>query len=363
MPDANSPKDITRTTLAVLFVSALIVSTFLIVRPFLTAFLWATMIVISTWPLLLKLQATLWGKRGLATTCMIVALLLLLVIPLAWSVGALIGNIDKIAAFADTLAHRSIPPLPDWLTGIPVVGSKLSTSWQRIQSEGLAAQVSPYAGRILNSFAASIGSVGAMLFQFLLTVIIAGVLYMNGESVARGVRAFAYRLAGQSGENAAILAGNSVRGVAVGVVVTAIAQTAIAGFGLIISSVPGASIITAGVLVFCLAQLGPLLLMLPAVGWTYHTRGGVWAGVLLVVSLLAGTIDNFLRPVLIRKGADLPLVLILLGVIGGLISLGVMGIFVGPVILAVSFVLLKEWVSERPKSDALTVRLVPRDQP
>src|SRR5215472_8856269 len=112
MPESASAKDITRTTLAVLFVSALIVSTFLILRPFLTAFLWATMIVISTWPVLLKLQSMLWGKRGLATACMIVALLLLLVIPLAWSVGALIGNIDKIAAFVETVGHRTIPPLP-----------------------------------------------------------------------------------------------------------------------------------------------------------------------------------------------------------------------------------------------------------
>ena len=146
-----------------------------------------------------------------------------------------------------------------------------------------------------------------------------------------------------------------------GVVVTAIAQTVICAVGLLIVSMPAAALIAAGVLVLCLAQIGPFLLMLPAVVWTYYSRGVVWGSILLVFALIAGTMDNFLRPVLIRKGADLPITLILLGVIGGLIGLGVMGIFVGPVILAVTYDLLKEWVSSgsqpQPSAEAASAAL------
>lgn len=350
----NSTRDLTRTTLAVLFVGALIASTVWIMRPFLTALLWAAMIVISTWPILLWLQARLWGRRALATTCMIAVLLLVLVIPLSVSVGALVSNMSKTMVWVHSLREHPVPPLPHWLTALPVVGVKASAGWDRITSEGpdgLIANVLPYTDRILAWFASAVGGIGAMILQFLLTVIISGVLYTYGETAARGVRDFAHRLAGASGEKAAILAANSVRGVAVGVLVTAITQTAISGAGLLIVSVPATPVIAAAVLVFCLAQLGPILVMIPVVIWTYYTRDTFWAGLLLVFTLVAGAIDNFLRPVLIRRGADLPILLILAGVIGGMVGLGVMGIFVGPVILAVSYTLIQDWIASGPKSE------------
>jgi predicted PurR-regulated permease PerM len=141
-----------------------------------------------------------------------------------------------------------------------------------------------------------------------------------------------------------LLAAASIRGVAMGVVVTAIIQTLIAGTGIFIASVPGGMLLSAAVLILCLAQIGPGLAMLPAVIWKFYTSSAVSGFVLLAFMLVAGTIDNFIRPILIRKGADLPLLLIFAGVIGGVISLGIMGVFVGPVLLAVTYNLLEEWV-------------------
>ena len=351
MADRNPRPDLTRSTLAVLFVGALIASTIWIMRPFLTALLWAAMIVISTWPILRWLEAKLWGKRGLATTCLIIVLLLVLVIPLSLSVGALVENMGKVVVWVHSLKETPVPPLPHWLTSLPVVGAKASAFWEHATAEGpggVLTQIMPYTDRILAWFGRTLGGIGTMVLQFLLTVVICAVLYTNGETAARGVRSFAHRLAGSSGEKAAILAAASIRGVAMGVLVTAIAQTCISGAGLIIASVPATPLLAAAVLVFCLAQLGPLLVMIPAVIWVYYTRGPVWAGVLLVFALVAGTIDNFLRPILIRKGADLPILLILVGVIGGMIGLGVMGIFIGPVILAVSYVLMQDWIASEP---------------
>ena len=352
-------RDLTRTTLAVLFIAALIVATLWIVFPFVSAFLWATTIVVTTWPVLLRLQAKLWGKRGLATSVMVIALLLVLVIPIAFSVGTLVSNMGRISAAAASLKTFSLPPPPDWIGKIPFEGAKLSAAWQKLASEGpdgLAARVAPYAGKFLQWFASQIGGIGAMILQFLLTIIISAVLYVNGETAGRGVCSFATRLAGPHGERVAILAANSVRGVAMGVVVTAAVQALIAGIGMVAADIPGALLLAAATLILCLAQIGPLPLMIPVIVWRYHTGDTLRGTVILVFALLASTLDNFIRPVLIKKGANLPLLLIFTGVIGGVVSFGIMGIFVGPVILAVTYTLLGDWVANRnePEGDAVS---------
>jgi len=149
-----------------------------------------------------------------------------------------------------------------------------------------------------------------------------------------------------------VLAGRAVRGVALGVVVTALAQTAVSGIGLAVSGTPFAGPLTLLILALCIAQLGPTLVLVPAVIWMYGYGDHLWATVLLVFAIVAGTMDNVLRPILIKRGADLPLLLIFAGVIGGLLSVGVVGIFVGPVVLAVTYRLLEEWVNEGFSSDA-----------
>jgi predicted PurR-regulated permease PerM len=352
--DLSSAPDLTRTTLGVLFISLLIVSTAWIIRPFLSALLWAAMIVISTWPLMLAVQSRVGDRRGVATALMTVTLLLVLLIPLSLAVGALISNVDALTAKASTLEHLQVPPPPAWVARIPLQGRRLSAEWQRLSEAGpdsLSAQLSPYAGRVLRWLASQIGGVGGMILQFLLIVILCVILYINGETAARGVRRFAARLAGAHGEAAAILAAATIRGVALAVIVTAIVQTVIAGAGLAIAAVPGAALLAAVALMFNLAQLGPWLVMLPAVIWKFYSGDSFLGFVLLIFMLIAGTIDNFLRPLLIRKGADLPLLLIFGGVIGGIISFGFMGIFIGPVILAVTFVLLREWVNNQPQAE------------
>jgi predicted PurR-regulated permease PerM len=346
--DSRSSMDLTRTTLAVLWVCALILLTVWIMSPFLSALLWAAMIVISTWPILTKIQSKLGGRRGFATAIMTIALLLVLLIPLGFAISALMGSTDSVRAKADALQTFVLPPPPEWVARIPIQGPKLAAEWQQLSGAGhdaLAERLAPYAGRVLRWFAARIGGVGGMILQFLLTVIISAILYVNGETAASGVRKFAARLAGENGDRAAVLAASTIRAVAMGVIVTAVVQTVIAGTGLVITSVPGAAIFIAAVFVFCLAQLGPILVMIPALIWKFHSGDSLGGFILLAFTLVAGTIDNFLRPILIKKGADLPLVMIFAGVIGGMITFGIMGIFIGPVILAVTYVLVREWVN------------------
>jgi len=129
-------------------------------------------------------------------------------------------------------------------------------------------------------------------------------------------------------------------------------QSILGGIGLAISGIPAATLLTVVMFIFCLAQLGPLLVLIPAIIWLYWTGDTTWGTVLLVWSCVVGTLDNFLRPALIRMGADLPLILILSGVIGGLLAFGMIGLFIGPVVLAVSYRLVSAWVNEAPEPTA-----------
>jgi predicted PurR-regulated permease PerM len=177
-------------------------------------------------------------------------------------------------------------------------------------------------------------------------VVLSAVLYSNGESAARSVRRFGRRLAGQRGEESILLAGKAIRSVALGVGVTAIVQTLLGGIGLAVAGVPFASFLSAVMLMLCIAQLGPALILFPAVAWMYWTGENAWATFLLVWSVVVSALDNVLRPMLIKRGADLPLLLILAGVIGGLLGFGLIGIFVGPVVLAVTYTLLEAWIED-----------------
>ena len=154
------------------------------------------------------------------------------------------------------------------------------------------------------------------------------------------------RLADERGEEVVVLAGEAIRGVAFGVILTALAQTFATGIALTAASVPQAGFLTAVALLLCLAQIGPILVVLPAIIWLFATGQTVPGIILVVIGVPAVLMDNFLRPVLIKRGADLPLLLIILGVIGGLLAFGVLGLFLGPVILAVTYTLLQHWVAE-----------------
>lgn len=350
-------RDITRTTLAVLFIAILIAASVWILSPFIIAIVWATMIVLATWPILLRIQAWLWGKRGLAVAVMTIMLLLIVVVPFSLAVTAIVERTSEISAMVKSLATFTMPKPPEWLGVIPVLGPKLTDRWQEFAALGpeeLSARLEPYARQAAGWFIARAGSLGKMFLQFLMTVIISAILYASGEKAAAGVLSFFRRLAGQQGVEVAVLAAKAVRGVALGVVVTAIIQAALGGIGLAVTGVPAAALLTGVMFMLCLAQIGPALVLIPAVIWLFWKDGALLGSVLLVFSVLAVTLDNFVRPVLIRKSADLPLIMVFAGVIGGLIAFGIIGLFIGPVLLAVTFTLLEAWVSDGAKQEAVS---------
>lgn len=346
---AEVQRDLTRSLLGVIFIVVLIGSSLWILRPFLAAAIWAATVVVATWPLMTALQRRLWNKRPLAVAGMTVVLLCVLVVPLSVAIGTIVSSAEEIAGWTKSLARFKMPLLPEWVDELPLIGGNISDIWDKVAAVGIQeifAKIGPYVGGWIKWFVSQVGSFGMLLVEFMLTVILSAIMYANGEAAANRVLRFGRRLAGPRGENAVLLAGQAVRGVALGIIVTALAQSVLGGIGLLVAGVPFAAIFTAVMFMLAISQIGVIPVLGTATLWLFWSGSSGRGAFLLVCTVIVGTMDNFLRPILIKKGADLPLLLIFTGVVGGLIAFGLIGLFVGPVVLAVGHKLLEAWVDD-----------------
>ena len=342
--------ELARTTLGVLFIAGLILVTLWVLRPFISSTIWAATIVVASWPLMRRLQTRLGGRRWAAVLLMTLALLTLFILPVTMGVVTVVQHVDDITDLARRVSDLRMSTPPDWLLSLPLIGPKLGDLWAQAVAagaDGVIDKLRPYAGQVTRWFVSQVGTVGFLLVQSLLVLVLAALMYADGESAASALRQVGRRLAGEQGEAVVALAGQAIRAVALGVGVTAMVQSGLGGLGLAIAGVPYAALLTVVMFMLCLAQLGPMPVLVPVVIWTYWSGHSGWGTFLLVITVVAGTIDNVVRPVLIRMGADLPLLLIFSGVVGGLLAFGLVGIFIGPVVLAVAYRLLQAWVAEQ----------------
>jgi len=349
MKEAPLSWDVTRILFAGVAIGGLTAASFWVLRPFLPSAIWAVMIVIATWPEMRTVQKRLWGRRSLAVAVMSLVMIAAILGPVAVAVATLIDRADEIAAWTRSLTGISLPPPPEWVSELPIVGKRIAAWWQNVasmQATDLAARVTPHLTAIARWLVSQAGSLLTLFAQLLLTVAISAVLYARGEAAAAWVLAFARRLAGTEGERAARLSGQAIRAIALGIVVTALVQAVVGGVGLLITGVPHPGLLTAIMFLLGVAQVGALPVLVGAVIWLFWQDQQLWGTVMLVWSVVTGSLDNFLRPILIKKGADLPLLLVFAGVLGGLLAFGIIGLFVGPVVLAVSYTLLVAWVAE-----------------
>ncbi len=350
-------QDYPRVLLIVVLMVSLIACSVWILRPFIPAFIWAVMIVVATWRLMQQVEKRVGGRRGIAVTVMTLAILLLLVVPIAIAVDQFVNHFDDIRAGIGWLTAQDLPPPPAWVARIPLLGPTLVAKWSEIAGTDPMSTLRPLlpsAGNMAAWLAQRAGSLGVLVVNLLLIVAFCAILYLTGDAAAYGTRRFAERLAGERGLRTVELAGQAVRAVALGIVVTAIAQSVLGGIGVALAGVPNAVMLTAVMFVLCLAQIGAVPVIAPVAIWLFWKDSTAWGVFLLVWCVVVSALDNVLRPALIRRGADLPLLLIMAGVIGGLLAFGIVGLFVGPVVLAVTFTLAKAWVAESDgiKADA-----------
>lgn len=345
----SSERSIPQRLLTLIFFLLMIVASFWVVQPFILGFAWAGMVVIATWGMMLKIQNILWQRRSLAVFVMTLILLLVFIIPITLLVSSVLENAQPVLNWLSA-GKITIPELT-WLSALPLVGTKAAYYYQQMVAGGstqLLAKLQPYIGQTTSFFVAQAGHFGRLLVHLALMLLFSILLYWRGERVALGVRHFAFWLAGSRGDAVVILANQAIKAVALGIVVTALVQGVLGGIGLALVGIPYATLLTVLIILCCLIQVGPLLVLVPAVIWLYWSGDTTWGTVLLIWSLVVASMDSVLRPMLIRLGADLPMLIILTGVIGGLVAFGMIGLFIGPVVLAVSYRLVNVWMHEAP---------------
>lgn len=343
--------DFMRYVLSVVVIAGLLLLSGWVLLPFMAAGVWATMIVVATWPLLLRLQKLLGGSRTLAVLVMTLAIVLLLIIPLWMAITAIIEHSGSIAQVTRNVISNGIPPAPEWLRSLPWVGERLATGWTELASHGsdelFRDYISPHLAQAGQWIVGQIGGLGGLLISFFLMAALSSVMYLYGEDGANLIRRIGERLGGQRGLAAVNLTARAIRSVALGVFVTALVQSLLGTIVLSIVGIPYAGFLGALMLMLCIAQIGPSPVLVPAVIWMFWQGDSIgWAVFLAVCSTVVIMLDNFLRPWLIRREADLPLLLILVGVIGGLLTFGLIGIFIGPAVLAVTYTLMMAWLAE-----------------
>ena len=331
-------------------VVALAFANYLILRPFLPAMLWAVILTVATWPILLRLRRTLEPRHRLAVLIMVAGLVATVAIPTTLLLSEVIQSAPQALESMRDSVSDGLPPLPGWVIDIPVLGPKLQLYWNSwtANPEALISRLEPYGQQIFGWITGSATSMGLALINLLLTLLLTGLLYLHGEELLRSLQHWSRRWLGTQADALLRIATQTLRGVAIGVVGTALIQSILATAAFAVSGMGHIAILFVLTLMSALVQLGAAPVVALAALWHYMHGETGWAIALAIWTAVVGGLDNVLRPVLIRQGVDLPIWLIFAGVIGGLLAFGVVGLFAGPVILALSYQLLQRDEPKRP---------------
>lgn len=331
---------------AIFALIVLIGGSLLVLAPFTTALLWGAILAFSSWYPYTVLSRWMGNRRSLAALICVLLAAVIVLGPFVYAGASISAHIDELSGLVDQFIDHGAPALPGWLTGLPYVGDYLQSSWDKVihaDSEmvaNLRKLIAPVGHVVLGAGL----SIGAGLGQLALSIVLAFFFYTGGEFAVAWLRAGMRRIAGERADHLLALAGNTVKGVVYGVLGTAFVQALLAGIGFWIAGVPGAAIL--GFITFFLSVIpvGPPLVWIPAALWLYHTGSLGWAIFMVVWGVgVVSMADNVIKPLLISKGTDMPLIWVMLGVFGGALAFGFLGVFIGPTLLAVAYALLRDW--------------------
>ena len=320
---------------------------FTVVRPFVAPIIWGIIIAVATHPVFVRLQWALRGWRGLAATLYVAVFLVVLIAPALLLAGTLVDAVRVVAAdLSDGVLD--LPPPPAGIETWPLIGEPLHRFWE-LASTNLQAALSRIGpelkvlGRWLLGF---VGQVAVGLLQFVIAIFIAAGLLVNAAGGGRVADDVATRLIGARGPSYAALARATIRSVAYGILGVALVQSILAGLGFLAVGLPGAGLLALICLVLIVVQIGPGLVMVPVVIYQFYVADITTAILFAVWCFLVTILDNVLKPFLLGRGVEVPLLIIFVGAIGGVLSSGILGLFVGPVVLALGYTLFVAWLRE-----------------
>ncbi len=317
-----------------------------VLAPFISALLWGAILAYASWPLMRLLTRWLHGRETLAASILTLGWILLVILPLVWLGFNLADHIRDAIAFVRDVQVDGLPAAPDWLAGLPLVGPRLATWWDTLDQQGAAlmTSVKPYLGQVGNWLLARSAQIGGGILELTLSLVFVFFFYRDGPRLAAFVLRLLERLVGERAEYYLELVAGTVQRVVNGVIGTAAAQAVLALIGFLIAGIPGALVLGIVTFLLSLIPMGPPLAWIPATAWLVW-KGEYGMAVFLGIwgTFIISGVDNVLKPYLISRGGDLPLVIVLLGVFGGLLAFGFIGLFIGPTLLAIGYSLLLDW--------------------
>lgn len=331
-----------------LAIGIIVFACFWIARPLLSVLVWGALIAVSLAPLHRMIARMLGNRPRWAAATLVLVLLALLVVPLSLLPGSIERAINGISRLTNNWTELNLPAPPAWIGNLPLFGPQISAKWTSLSSNSqeLLTNVKPFVGPAFQWLAAQGASLGLSVLQILISIILAGIFLVSESGTTSALERIAHRLGGVSGENLLRLAVRTVRNVAQGVIGTALIQGTLSGIGFAIAGVPLA--LALGVLSFgtSMLQIGTWLVWIPAALWLSYQGENGWALFTAVLGVSINILDNVVKPLLIGRSADVPLWIIFIGVIGGILTIGFVGIFIGPIIMAAGYTILTSWLSE-----------------
>jgi predicted PurR-regulated permease PerM len=337
--------------------AAVVIGCLMVLKPFLAALLSAAILCFSSWPVYLLVERRLGGRRTLAALAMTLLVVLVLVLPLALLAGTYVDEVPYLMERLRGLIAQGLPPPPDWVASIPLVGESLDSGWREMA--GSKAKLAEALKRIAQPARAVLVQTGIIVgegvLQFALIAFIGFFFYRDGAALARALRNAFDRVAGDSARRLLEIVGGTINSVMYGIVGTGLAQGAAAVVGLLIAGVPGALMLGFITAFLSILPVGPPLVWIGATIWLFLQDRLGWAVFMALWGFfIVSGIDNVVKPLLISRGASLPFVLVLLGVLGGILAFGFVGVFLGPTLLAVGFRFVRRWAAPQPGADPRT---------
>ncbi|WP_184473256.1 AI-2E family transporter [Rhizobium esperanzae] len=325
---------------------------FRLVAPFALIVIWSAILAIAMFPLHQMLARALGNRPVISATIIVVACLLLVIAPLSLVAVNFADAAQALIARLKT-DNFALPSAPQGIREWPVVGERLYAAWNQIVSN-LAASITKFqaplreiAGVVLTKLA----SIGAGLLGFIVSVVLSGFLMTTGERMSSIVSALANRVAGDRGVGFAKLAATTVRNVSRGVIGVAFLQTLLCGLCFVVFDLPARGALTFAIFILCVMQIGPALVLIPAIIWAWFSWPVSTSLAFTLIATPITLLDNVLKPLLMARGLTTPMSVILIGVIGGTLSYGLLGLFLGPIVLSVFYELLRSWAWPSPKDD------------
>jgi predicted PurR-regulated permease PerM len=322
--------------------------TLILVRPFLSIAIWSAVLTVALYPVFEWTSHQLGGRRRIAAALITFLSLLIIIGPATWLALGLVDGLRLISERLD-LANLTIPPPSISVKEWPLIGQPIYQFWE-LASTNLSAALAQIVPQLkpLGSSLLRIGAdTGLGIIMFLAAIVVAGFLFSPAPMIAEAIKKFSRRLNPTRGEEFVEQAGATIRAVSRGVIGISVLQALLAGVGLMVAGIPQASLITFGVLVLGIIQIGPSIILIPVIIWAWTFMATIPALLFTAYMVPINLLDNLLRPIVMGRGLKTPILVILIGVIGGTLAYGITGLFLGPIVLAVIWELFVSWIDER----------------